>query len=156
MLILIEGSEGLGKTTLAKALQWKLRTAYVHHCPPDNWQLESFKTVLPNAVYDRFHWSMWAYKNARRQPLDLDILMCVAIDDWLKTSLNGQYKTVLLFASDPNYFDSKPEDHLFGVDVIKDVNERYKQIAPLYFDMVIDVAATGYPSAEQVLDQLGL
>lgn len=155
MLILIEGADGLGKTTLAKALQWKLRTAYVHHCPPDHWQLSDFSVVLPNAVYDRFHWSMWAYKNVRHQPLDLDILMCTAIDDRHKTTFNGAYKTVLLCASDPNYFDAMPEDHFFTAEAIKSVNERYLQVAPL-FDMTIDVATTGYPSAEQVLDQFGL
>lgn len=153
MLILIEGADGLGKTTLAKALQWELRTAYVHHSPPKTWHFDDFLTVLPNAVYDRFHWSMWAYKNANRPVLDLTIEDCTVLDNVLRSKVN--YKTVLLCASDPNYFDAMPEDHFLGKEAIKDVNERYKQVAPL-FDMTIDVATTGYPSAEQVLDQFGL
>ena len=151
MLYLIEGSDGLGKTTLAKALQWKLRTAYVHHAPPDNWTFNNFFEVLPNAIYDRFHWSMYAYREVRKQPLELWSDDCAAIDYQLNKQLDGQYATICLYASDPGYFDGRPDDHMFTAEAIKSVNERYIKVLQ-YFDMTIDVATTGYPSAEQVLD----
>ena len=154
MLYLIEGSDGLGKTTLAKALQWKERCAYVHHAPPNEWERKDFLTVLQNAVYDRFHWSMWAYQLVRPQPLDLTISDCMAIDERLAIMLDGEYKTILLYSSDPAYFTKMPQDHLFSLEQIQDVNARYQSVAP-HFGVAIDVATQGYPSAEQILDLSG-
>lgn len=156
MLYLIEGSDGVGKTTLAKALQWKVRGGYVHHTPPEIWKLENFFDVLSyTAVYDRFHWSMWAYKEVNKQALDLSMDDCVAIDAQLLDRLIGDYATVCLYASDPRYFDKMPGDHFFTKEAIKSVNERYMS-ALQHFDVTIDVATTGYPSPEQVLDSIGL
>jgi hypothetical protein len=156
MLYLIEGADGLGKTTLAKALQWKVRGAYVHHCPPDTWRREQFFDVLPyTAVYDRFHWSMYAYGEVRKQPLDLDMDACAAIDQRLRERLIGDYTTVCLYASDPSYFDKMPYDHMFTKEAIKSVNDRY-MAALQHFDYTIDVATLGYPSPEQVLDFFGI
>lgn len=151
MLYLIEGSDGLGKTTLAKAVQWAARCAYVHHCPPREWNQSDFLTVLNRAVYDRFHWSMWAYKYANDQPLDLDVEDCLAIDERLALMLDGDYFTVLLYSSDPGYFEKMPPDHMFSLAQIQAVNERYLSVKD-HFSLAIDVATQGYASAEQVID----
>ena len=154
MLYLIEGSDGLGKTTLAKALQWKVRCAYVHHTPPLDWRYEDFLTVLANAVYDRFHWSMWAYQTVNSQPLQLNVDDCLAIDERLSLILDGDYAPVCLYSSDPGYFDKMPVDHMFSAEQIKEVNARYVSVLK-HFAVTIDVAVTGYPSPEQILDSTG-
>ncbi len=154
MLVLIEGSDGLGKTTLAKALQWKMGCAYVHHAPPKEWERDQFLRVLDNAVYDRFHWSMWAYKNVRQQPLNLTLDHCRAIDERLAIQQDGDYFTVVLYSSDPAYFEKMPSDHLFSLEQIQSVNARY-ELAKEYFGAQIDVATSGYPTAEQILDLIG-
>lgn len=154
MLILVEGADGLGKTTLCKALQWKVHCAYVHNKAPAQWKLEDFFTVLPSAIYDRYHWSMWAYKEINKQPLDLSEDACGAIDARLRERLVGKYVTVCLYASDPDYFAQMPEDHLFDLKKVQSVNERYTSVLR-NFDLIFDVSATGYPTAERVLDLIG-
>lgn len=155
MLYLIEGSDGLGKTTLAKAIQWAERCAYVHHSPPKEWGINDFLTVLPNAVYDRFHWSMWAYKIVNRQPLDLSVDDCEAIDERLSILLDGDYFTVLLYSSDQAYFEKMPPDHMFSLAQIQEVNSCYMAVRQ-HFSLAIDVAAQGYPTAEQIIGTAGI
>lgn len=141
MLIIVEGSDNTGKTTLCKRLQRDMRSAYVHHGPlPEWWSIFQYlPTCLPHAVYDRFYWSSWAYQTVLPQPLHLTIEDCVSLDAVVKQ--NFDYESVLLYSSDPSHFvrDEMLPDPLLSIEDIMRVNERYAQVAH-HFDHAIDIS----------------
>lgn len=69
MILLLEGTEGVGKTTLGHAVSQALAIPYYHfNAPPVEGTFEHFYGLLrdviaetPNMVIDRFHLSNWAY-----------------------------------------------------------------------------------------------
>ena len=140
-MILIEGSDGVGKTTLAKLIQRTSHRAYVHYGPlPAWWRQQAFvHNALPFSVYDRYHWSTWAYAAVHAQPVMLSVRDCQHIDDELRVLTHGKYRSVLLYSSDEEFFESLPQDDMFDLCQVLLVNERFTEIAP-YFDIIFDVS----------------
>jgi hypothetical protein len=154
MIIVIEGSDGVGKTTLAKSLQKSLKSAYVHYGPlPLWWRIWDYKDrLVRHAVYDRYHWSSYAYSSVYPQPIDVTPEDCVRIDSDIRRLLSGQYATVLVYCSEPNFFENRAKDDLFDVKQIKAVNERYA-LQRKHFDVAHDIAV-GYANADRIIDRL--
>jgi len=68
-MIILEGADLVGKSTLAAKLCHKLSKPYEHlgPLPPDFHTYWSYMLLMKNEpVMDRFHWSEWAYSYARQ------------------------------------------------------------------------------------------
>lgn len=147
MLIIVEGSDGLGKTTLAKSLQSTMRSAYVHYGPlPAWWRKDLYLTALSHAVYDRYYWSTWAYSLVYKQPVIMTASECVELDAFHRAQCANAFLSVVLYASEDSFFDDRAEDPLFKAEQIKAVNDRYREYKHA-FDVAIDVCK-GYPQYE--------
>lgn len=160
-MIIIEGSDGVGKTTLAKSLQLALKSAYVHYGPlPDWWTHWDYTTrCIKHAVYDRYHWSAAAYSLVVPQPwvrgsMDTTVKICMELDKELAFLSKEAYATVCLYRADDAWYDSQDfEDPLFTGDECKLVNRWYKEHRNLFtYSVAVDTA--GYPHAGCVLDLL--
>ena len=152
-MLLIEGTDGLGKTTLAKKLQRELQSAYVHYGPlPEWWREPHYVTrCLNHAVYDRYHWSCWAYADVHPQPWRATVEICCGIDHALSLRNNGRYSSVLVYSSSKQWLKKNivPKDEMFNIKQILEVNDRYSTVME-HFDFVWDVARCGWPNAEEI------
>lgn len=87
MLIILEGPDGVGKTTLAKQLHDAIRTEHesdpivmMHKGPPTQHPLDEYLTPLLNYrpgsskhfILDRWHWGEYVYPRLTGRPTDLD------------------------------------------------------------------------------------
>lgn len=99
MLIILEGPDGAGKTTLARRLTELIKdqhslneVRYIHAGPPERHPLDEYLHTLthyrPNAFYhiiiDRWHWGESVYPELLRRPTKLDFPARWAIDAYLK------------------------------------------------------------------------
>ena len=150
-MILIEGTDGVGKSTLAKALARKYMCWYVRTGLPPNWwtSLDYITKVAPFAVFDRYHWSHLAYQVTRSHDLQFTEQDCREIDKALYGRCNHNYCKILLVADSASWFDDKT-DSLYDVKQVAKVNEEFKRLAN-NFDIVWNVC-NGFP----VIDEIAL
>jgi GTPase SAR1 family protein len=153
-MIVIEGPDGVGKTTLAKALQREMNSAYVHYGPmPLWWQPHDYMLRhVRHAVYDRYHWSALAYASVASQPWRPDVEACLDIDEMLRMACKEQYATVLLYSSLDTWFDGLNDD-LFTDEQVKTVNQEFIAVKH-HFSFSWDIAKNGYPDARRVYLEL--
>lgn len=99
MLIILEGPDGAGKTTLAHRLTELIKSQnslnevrYIHAGPPERHPLDEYLHSLthyrPNTLYhiilDRWHWGESVYPELLQRPTKLDFPARWAIDAYLK------------------------------------------------------------------------
>ena len=77
MIVIIEGCDGTGKTTLAKKIAKKFKLKYLHESAPPKpgyeYYAEKALTLPNNCVVDRFHLGECVYpriKKGKRYPLE--------------------------------------------------------------------------------------
>lgn len=152
-MIIIEGPDGVGKSTLAKALQRQLKTSYVHFGPlPDWWKYHDYLTrAMTHAVYDRYHWSCYAYAGVAPQPLEMTPQFCRELDLALRIRAKQDYATILIISGSGDFYkkNSQRDDAYFTHKQIVSVNKKFLEV-PNYFDIVWDVD-TGWPEVNEVV-----
>lgn len=150
-MIIIEGTDEVGKTVFAKSLQARLKCAYVHYgLLPDWWgSNEYILRMLSFAVYDRYHWSEAAYNAVlQREPNIVDESACVAIDREIREVRHIPYLTILLYSSKDDYFNDKPDD-MYDARIVKSVNRWFADRINR-FDKAYDVTR-GWPDANKLI-----
>lgn len=149
-MIIIEGTDGVGKTTLARELQKQLRCAYVHYgLLPEWWCKEAYVSrLLEHSVYDRYHWSEAAYSEVvGRRPVVV-ANDCREIDRTIRRVIGKRaYTSVLLITRNSSYFDNRI-DSMYDMDVVRSVNNWFDEHEH-DFDLVYDVTHR-YPDAQEI------
>lgn len=98
MLIILEGPDGAGKTTLAYQLVNKISedfnadVEYIHAGPPTQHPLDEYLRALTryrpgenrHIIIDRWHWGESVYPEIVNRPTKLDFAGCWSIDAYLK------------------------------------------------------------------------
>lgn len=151
-MIVIEGSDFTGKTTLAKDLQRQLNCAYVHYGPMPLWwtRYDYLTRHVKHAVYDRYHWSAAAYLNVAPQPWGATAEACQDIDKMLEQATRGQYATVCLYASQPEeWYPEDFEDPLFTRAQVIEVNNWFSRHSEM-FTIDWDLSVQGRPCAQDI------
>ena len=136
-MLIIEGPDGLGKTTLAKKIQRKvsdlgLPIVYSYMTRPNEDKFDFFNSYreLINycAVQDRFHLSGLAYHDDLKTNLHQRNIQ--AINSWIR-SVGGLI--VVLYASDQEWYRqnilASTEKHIVDTPVMCEANRRYTQYA---------------------------
>jgi hypothetical protein len=137
MMLIIEGTDLTGKTTLAKELVKRLCSQNEWHLyqhltrPPAGWDYyeDYIKLMHPRSVWDRFHMGNLVYQEidgtgTQHTPISygmLDahvrlqcgmVIVCIAAEDVIEAA-----------------WKRKPHgDEMFRLDILLKVNERYKQL----------------------------
>ncbi len=88
MIVLLEGADGTGKTTLGKQLCTEFDMEYVHFGIPDEHPMDYWFRVLSNVTYpiviDRLHLSEEVYGSTYRDGSQLTELQSWCIEGWLE------------------------------------------------------------------------
>lgn len=134
MLVILEGPDGSGKTTLSRAIaELLLRddprcvVDVLHRGPPTQHPLDEYLRPLTryrpgtkqHLILDRWHWGEWVYPHVRNRPTQLDVASWRAIEDLLErlgaivvlcTQYHDEYKRVFAERGDPlSELDELPE-----------------------------------------------
>jgi len=154
-MIIIEGTDCVGKTTLAKALSKELLGIYVHMgVLPESWRgYQDYVQLLRGpscCVIDRFAWSGLAYEAVcDSNPCKLSLADVLYLRAFMR---NVRAMHVLILASDElikSRYDESRE--LFSLQPIIDVNAWFRQ-RQSDFDLVINRDITNpYASTDEVL-----
>ncbi len=139
MIVIIEGCDLVGKSTLAKALadshswpivkiRWALRgNPEIETRAMATTTIALLQATRPNVIFDRIYFSWWAYAPA----LGYDASYMPEIIGQFSTIDNA--KLILLTASESEIqrrFEQKP-DLYFPLDVILSANTRFPSLLPL-------------------------
>lgn len=146
-MILIEGPDKVGKTTLARKLARFFKCPCVAYGPMPTWwnELDYCLRLMTFAVYDRYHWSSFAYREVSPQPWPVTLEACVEIDKALKSRCSNAYTKILIVSENPSFFDDKPDD-MFSTEQVKQVNQNFLDIRS-QFDLVL----APYPNFDEVI-----
>lgn len=86
MLIIVEGPDGAGKTTLAKAISEETGAEYIHAGPPRAHPMAEYICELPrhDAVLDRWHLGEMIYGPLYRGQAGMTSLQFAALEQFLE------------------------------------------------------------------------
>ena len=109
-MLILEGTDGVGKTTLCKKLLDKFAGSYTYrHLSklPLSWMFPGsyYPHISRYVVQDRFHMSELAYRYARDEPQVLTIEAYRYIDGWVR-SVGG---LTVVFTADEGWLTSRPK-----------------------------------------------
>lgn len=135
MMIIIEGTDGVGKTTLAEKLAQELGWQYRHLSRlPDSFHrfFDYIPMIKSGVVQDRFHMSEIAYCHGRNEPIEI-WKMQPAYYIALDRMLISRGVTQVLITADEEFlreqFEKDKQDEMYKFDVIRRANEAYYEIA---------------------------
>lgn len=105
MIYIVEGPDGVGKTTLANAIAEKVKGHVLHSTYQKGWDIKAYhESIIANAkllneyqdvIIDRWAPSEWVYGNVFRNGASYDVhIMCEAI--------NGMYDVKWIICKNPN------------------------------------------------------
>lgn len=156
-MILVEGPDGVGKTTLVKALARHFRAPSIHYGPLPEWwsQLDYVDSAPMFSIVDRYHWSALAYSIVHKQPWPTTVERCQEVDQSI-CKRTPFYTKILLYSTTPDFFLGKPKDDMFDVDQIIKVNAVYHGLSEKYFDICWDVSSLGFPSVKDITELHGV
>jgi thymidylate kinase len=153
-MLIVEGTDSVGKTTLTRKLATKLGLLYQHLGPlPDSWVEQDYISLGSHrCAYDRYHISDIAYswgipgrvckiKNAR----------------FLHAALTVRFAaiTVMITAdSDLLTLRHRDEDQMFDLQTVLRVNEMYCKLAPHYADVYYHATAARPFVPEHIEDEI--
>lgn len=152
-MIIVEGTDLVGKTTLCEALIKMLNAAdYPHvyqHLSKLPVSFDRVKGYLPlcnkDMVYDRFHLSRQAYGRACQN----QEVLSHAEQWWLEGYMRMHCSfTVLVVATDEfitQQYTSKDRDEMYNLNDILAVNHEYHDLKS-HADVVIHASAMNWPS----------
>jgi thymidylate kinase len=152
-MLILEGTDCVGKTTLAHKLAKRLNMVYQHLGPlPDTWSDEDYIHLASiNAVRDRYHLSEVAYsatlKNRSCRIKDVKVLHSTLILKYLAF-------TIIITADGPvirDRFDEKRE--LFTYDEVSLVNETFKLML-YYADFKIHVTTDRPDITDDIVERI--
>jgi thymidylate kinase len=139
-MLIIEGTDCVGKTTLAHKLAKKLSMVYQHLGPlPDLWYDEDYVNLAsPKAVRDRYHLSEMAYSSTLKRNCKIRDLRVLHATLLLKCKA-----FVVLITADPTVigsrYDAKRE--LFNVEDVIAVNDVFENGLKAYGDYRIHLTS---------------
>lgn len=95
-LVIVDGPDGVGKSTLCKNLQERLAESHIGRFGPAPDPLMIFEHYLRDlpllggrqAIADRFHPSSWAYGKVFRGGPDMPVETMHRFEDWLRIATN--------------------------------------------------------------------
>lgn len=158
-MLIIEGSDNLGKTTAALAMRklvshWNPPIMYCHMTRPNlqrfDFCYDYFPHIRKHAIQDRFHLGALAYQPSR---ITLANLMLVET-----ALLDVHSRIVVFFTSDIDWYtaqlNSDTREQMYDIKTMLKVNAIYQQIAegthpltPLVHES-IDIKNGQYPNKE--------
>lgn len=127
-MLIIEGSDCVGKTTLANELSRRLNYAYQHLGPlPDCWyDIDYVNLAAANSVRDRFHLSEIVYSTVLSRPVKIANLRLLHATLMLKYSAY----TVIITADNsllgPRH---SSRDELFNLETVQAVNNMFSKLS---------------------------
>lgn len=94
MIIVLEGPDGSGKSTIAEAIYRKTHaTGYRHGPPPAGHAFNTFRNTIwsaaaspANCVVDRLHWGAWPYGNVFRGGSELEMTDILELNSELSSA----------------------------------------------------------------------
>lgn len=137
-MLIIEGTDIVGKTTLAKKLTHELSSfghIYSHFTRlPDNFDRYwgYIEHARPNIVQDRFHMSELVYASARRDSTSLDDETYRLVDAYLRNF--GSYTVVItateeLLKSRYENININKTQQMYDLHTVLSANEYFKEVA---------------------------
>lgn len=142
-MLIIEGSDCLGKSTVVKKIaslvtQWDGHPVATAHMSRPNGSFDFFTGyrpfISPYVIFDRFHLGSLAYHNDVMTKVHLRI-----IEGWIR-SAGGL--VVLLYSSDEKWYRDRiehdPRGNILPVDLMCEANRRFTDIAHSENNMAID------------------
>jgi len=158
-MLIIEGSDCLGKTTLAnnilKRVQELGEIATIRHLGrPDttfDFYTDYFPMIEPSVIQDRFHLGALAYHDGVMTPDHLRI-----IEGWIYS--HGGF-IILMYASDFRKYrkriENDPRGNLLEVPILEEANKRFYELVHCNKKAIIDFSWDMYDfkSEEQYIGQ---
>lgn len=129
-MIIVEGSDGVGKTQLCHTLCKELGFMYSHMGRlPDDWRYpESYRVLIGgNIVQDRFHMSELVYGGVLRDGPQLSAIEYAMIDAWLIVA--GAVTVVVVAPPERIQERWRDSEQMYSLDDALRVNERFREIA---------------------------
>lgn len=129
-MIIIEGPDLVGKTTLAEKLQRKLQGFAVCHLsrpPVDFGARDYIQFMNPYTIWDRFHLSRNVYNSACGEPWELDQTQIEFIDAHLATM--AETRVVITFKPDYDFSDRMRDGEMYAPGVIKEAANAFYSLA---------------------------
>jgi len=153
-MIVLEGSDCVGKTTLADILCRQFALTYMHMGPPDA-GFDHLGTYVrgyqPDRLWDRYHLGALVYGWAlgKSDPAPLDELAVVRT--WLRKK--GALVVVVTADADAIAARWKPEREAYKLETAQLANDAYKRLPSDWWDLTIDTSHRAVlDSAERIAD----
>jgi thymidylate kinase len=125
-MLIIEGTDLVGKTTVAHKLAKRLNMLYQHLGPlPEGWTERDYLDIAaPDLVRDRFHMSEICYHAVNNKPCIIDDY--TMLNAWLRVRCCAYTVVIVVAHKCEHYFDERwREGEKFTLDQIKHVNRKY-------------------------------
>ena len=152
-MLIIEGTDCVGKTTLAHKLAKKLSMAYQHLGPlPDDWCDQDYINLAsPKAVRDRYHLSEIAYSTHLKRSCKIRDLRVLHATLLLKCKAY-----VVMITADPTVIGSRydPKRELFNIEDVIAVNDVFENGLKAYGDYRIHLTSDQPDILDMTVDKI--
>ena len=149
-MLIIEGADCVGKTTLARKMAGELKLLYQHLGPmPEGWEETDYiRLGCQKVVYDRFHVSDVVYsKVLNRAP-------CIENPRFLHAALQVRFAAfTVIIAAEPELISLRfrEADQMYNEETVLKCNELFAKCAAHYADYVIRTSVTNpYPDENDI------
>lgn len=155
MLIVLEGCDGTGKTTLAKLLQTCYNMEYIHCTAETPNDYEFFADIIKRSakediVCDRFFWGQFVYQEYHERPLKKDELFSLYI---LMNTISKRNRIILVEA-DPFTVRYRLDCRQENTDKsILDIMQGFRSIAN---ESCADVPVYRYNTSTGEIERMGV
>lgn len=147
-MLILEGTDLVGKTTLAHKLAKQLKMIYQHIGPlPDTWTCRHYLELgMIDSVRDRYHLSALAYRGLSWQPE----IAAPRILDAALVMRHCAFKVIIVAENAEILKPRWRNEELFTMDQIMKVNQIYKNMSVFADHRIVLTETKPYPTNEDL------